>query len=126
MRKTESPKMVSKWLKLHYLRTIYVFFTNLKFDDSKNTNVNQQKSKNHEELNFSREKVQKYEKNWKSKDDFSEPEINLNSKDLSSRLKVRKVLKKKKLSKKSDFRSKKILKKVKVQKWCQNGSNSII
>ena len=97
-----------------------------KFDDSKNTNVNQRKSKNHEELNFSREKVQKYEKNWKSKYDFSEPEINLNSKDLSSRLKVRKVLKKKKLSKKSDFRSKKILKKVKVQKWCQNGSNSII
>ena len=76
-----------------------------KFDDSKNTNVNQRKSKNHEELNFNREKVQKYEKNWKSKDDFSDPEINLNSKDLSSRLKVRKVLKKK-LSKKSDFRSK--------------------
>ena len=41
-----------------------------KFDDSKNTNVNQRKSKNHEELNFSREKVQKYEKNWKSKNDF--------------------------------------------------------
>ena len=48
-----------------------------KFDDSKNTNVNQRKSKNHEELNFSREKVQKYEKNWKSKNDFSGPEISL-------------------------------------------------
>ena len=71
-----------------------------KFDDSKNTNVNQRKSKNHEELNFSREKVLKYEKNGKSKDDFSEPEINLNSKDLSSRLKVRKVLKKKIIEKK--------------------------
>ena len=41
-----------------------------KFDDSKKTNVNQRKSKNHEELNFAREKVQKYEKNWKSKNDF--------------------------------------------------------
>ena len=59
------------------LWAIYVFFTNLKFDDSKNTNVNQRKSKNHEELNFNREKVQKYEKNWKSKNDFSEPEISL-------------------------------------------------
>ena len=37
---------------------------------AKNTNVNEQKSKNYEELNFSREKVQKYEKNWKSKNDF--------------------------------------------------------
>ena len=37
---------------------------------AKNTNVNQRKSKNHEELNFNREKVQKYEKNWKSKNDF--------------------------------------------------------
>ena len=46
------------------LWAIYVF---LKFDDSKNTSVNQRKSKNHEELNFSSEKVQKYEKNRKSK-----------------------------------------------------------
>ena len=37
---------------------------------AKNTNVNQRKSKNHEELNFNREKVQKYEKNWKSKYDI--------------------------------------------------------
>ena len=44
------------------LWAIYVF---LKFDDSKNTNVNQRKSKNHEESNFSREKLQKYEKKLK-------------------------------------------------------------
>ena len=37
---------------------------------TKNTNVNQRKSKNHEELNFGREKDRKYEKNGKFKKDF--------------------------------------------------------
>ena len=44
---------------------------------AKNTYVNQRKSENHEELNFSLEKVQKYEKNWKSKNDFFGAEISL-------------------------------------------------
>ena len=73
MRKTESPKMVSKRLYLHYLRSYerFMYFSQTwNLTIAKNTNVNQRKSKNHEELNFSREKVQKYEKNWKSKNDF--------------------------------------------------------
>ena len=37
---------------------------------TKKTNVNKRKSKNHEEFNFSCEKYQKYEKNWKSKNDL--------------------------------------------------------
>ena len=47
------------------------------------------------------------------------------TKDLSSRRKLRKVFKKKIYRKKGILWSK-IWKKLKVQKWCQNGSNSII
>merc|ERR1711954_615179 len=89
-------------------------------DDSKNTNVNQRKSKNHEELNFGREKVKKYEKNRESKNGkceilrpISGAEICLKkmmvTKDLSSRRKLRKVFKKN-LSKKRDFMIKNIKK----------------
>ena len=65
--------MVSKRLYLHYVRSYerFMYFSQTwNLTIAKNTNVNQRKSKNHEELNFSREKVQKYEKNWKSKNDF--------------------------------------------------------
>ena len=57
--------MVSKRLYLHYLRSYerFMYFSQTwNLTIAKNTNVNQRKSKNHEELNFSREKVQKYEK----------------------------------------------------------------
>ena len=92
---------------------------------AKNTNVNQQKSKNHKELNFSREKVQKYEKNWKSKNDFSEPEISLKLKRPLLEALSEESFKKKNYRKKGILWSK-IWKKLKVQKWCQNGPNSII
>ena len=84
-----------------------------KFDDSKNTSVNQRKSKNHEELNFSHEKVQKYEKNRKSKNGkceilrpISAAEIGLKkwwSQKTSTRGANWGKFSKKKLSKKSDF-----------------------
>ena len=59
MRKTESPKNGVKTALsplFKELSAIHIFF-------AKNTNVNQRKSKNYEELNFTRGKVQKYEKN---------------------------------------------------------------
>ena len=41
------------------LWAIYAFFVNLKFDNCQNTSVNQLKSKNHKELNFSHGKIQR-------------------------------------------------------------------
>merc|ERR1712115_363687 len=106
-----------------------------KFDDSKNTSVNQRKSKNHEELNFSREKVQKYEKNRESKNGkceilrpISGAEICLKNDGHKRPLleaQIEESFQKKIYRKKKDFMITN-MKKLKDQKWCQNGSNSII
>ena len=62
MKKTESPKMTSKFLYEIIIRSYerFTYFSqtwNLKI--FKNTDVDQQKSKHYEKLNFNREKIQK-------------------------------------------------------------------
>ena len=60
-KKTESPKIISKVVKelliRNYVRFIY-FSPTWNLMIAKNTIVNQQKSKQHEKLNFSRKKIQ--------------------------------------------------------------------
>ena len=63
------PKVLYQILIRSYEQFMY-FSQTWNLTTAKKTNVNQRKSKNHEEFNFDREKVQKYEKIWKSKNDL--------------------------------------------------------
>ena len=63
MKKTESLKMTSKVLYELLIRSyerFKYFSQTLNLTIAKNTNVTQRKSKHHEKLNFSRQKIQKF------------------------------------------------------------------
>ena len=107
------------------LWAIYVFFTNLKFDDYQKHQRKPAKVQKSWRIEF---QPRKGSKMWKILRSISGAEIRLKkwwSQKTSPRgLNWGKF--KKKNYRKKGILGPKIWKKLKVQKWCQNGSNSII